>query len=158
MSVLTSRIVQRNPTFPLESAVLSAHTRLRRRRYVRGRWTLWDPQAVGATQAEAETLAGTVNLAHLELRAAQVCRGHLAPPDPSPTSSLSSTRYNSLREERKDRAPTHSRTCRPRLDPLGHEDPLVCVDPLDHKASWVHRVTMEIRDHPDHLDPSVNVD
>jgi len=113
---------------------------------------------VWATQDEAGTLAGTVNLGPLERRAAQACLGPLAPPDPSPTYSHSSTRYNSLREERKGPAPTHSPTCRPRLDLLDHEDPLVCMDPLDHKASWVHRVTMEIRDHPDHLDPSVNVD
>ena len=147
MSVLTSRIVPHNPTFPLENAVLSAPTRLRRRRYVRGRWTLWEPPAVGATQDEAETLAGTVNLGHLERRAAQACRGPLALPDPSPTYSHSSTRYNSLREERKGPAPTHSPTCRPRLDLLDHEDPLVCVDPLDHKACKVLVDQLECQDH-----------
>lgn len=71
-------------------------------------------------------------------------------PDPSRTSSPLSIRSSSHRAERRDLPRILSPTCRLRLDPLDLEAPLVCEALPDPKASWDHRVTPEILDHPVH--------
>lgn len=102
-------------------------------------------------QVVKETMDHEDNLdppAHLDLLVPQVCR---VPLDLNLTSNPSSTKYNSHKAERKDRHQIHSLICKHRLDQLGQEDLLECVDHLDLKVLWVTKENLETQDHLDLL-------
>lgn len=100
---------------------------------------------------DREMAVDRVDLGHQEApgrRDLRACPDHRGR---SLTSSRSSTRFSSPREERKDPLQILSPTCKHRLDQLDHEDPQVSVDLLDHKDLWDPRESQETMDQLDQL-------
>lgn len=124
------------PTYPWESAVLSAHL-------VRQ----CDPDSLSTRRANPPQ-GLRVPLGLLGLLVPQ------GPPDPSLTLGLYWVRWQS-RVERRDPRRTRSPTCRLKWDLWAPGDLQACEDPRDPKVSWDHREIMVILDQLDPLDPQV---
>lgn len=83
--------------------------------------------------------AGQVTVGEPEKPGSQVFPACLDRQDPSQTSSLSSTKFNSRRAETRDPHPILLPTCKLRLDLSDPVDHPVCEDPPAPRVSWDHR-------------------